>query len=382
MIYLDNSATTKPYDAVLDSFNKVSSTYFANPSSVHRFGGEAERLLRQSKIQAAELMGVEEDEMVFTSGGTEGNNMAIKGIALAHQARGKHIITSQIEHPSVLEACRSLESLGFKVTYLPVDETGRVTVDSVESAIQKDTILISIMSVNNELGSIQPVEQIGELAAHYPKLFFHVDHVQGLYKTPFDIKGAKVDLCTVSGHKVHGLKGTGALYVKRGTQLFPLFHGGNQEADYRAGTENVPGIVAFVKALRLTSHQQQTNRESLIRMKRDLRAALAGINGVHINSPEDGAPHIVNISVPGYKPEVVIHALGEKEIYISTKSACSSKHPDVSAVLAACRFNEERTTSALRISLSYQTEPSEIDTFVTELKATLNELKETMERSS
>ncbi|MBM7572854.1 cysteine desulfurase family protein [Aquibacillus albus] len=378
MIYLDNSATTKPHPDVLDSFFKVSENYFGNPSSVHRFGLEAERLLLTAKQQAAHLLGVSEDEVVFNSGGTEGNNTAIKGIALAHQNRGKHIITSQIEHPSVLEACQALESLGFSVTYLPVDTNGLVSVDDVKSNITENTILISIMHVNNEIGSVQPIEEIGMIAKQYPKLFFHVDHVQGFGKVSLDLKSSGVDLCTISGHKIHGLKGTGLLYIKKNTTLFPLLHGGEQELNYRSGTENLAGIVSLVKAMRLILEEQKVNKDNLVSLQSRLRKYLKTLDSVIINSPEGHSPHILNFSIPGYKPEVVIHALGEKGVYISTKSACSSKKPDESAVLAACGLGNSISESALRVSLSYENNEKEMDTFFETLSDVIKQLSEVM----
>ncbi|KGX84230.1 cysteine desulfurase family protein [Pontibacillus marinus] len=378
MIYFDNSATTKPFPEALKSFQQVSERYYANPSSIHSFGSETEKLLLQSKKQAAQLLNVNQEEIIFTSGGTEGNNLAIKGIALQHQNRGKHIITTTIEHPSVLEACRSLESLGFEVTYLPVDEEGRLRVEEVKNAIRNDTILLSVMHVNNELGTVQPIEEIGRIASHYPKMFFHVDHVQGLGKLPLDFHSSHIDLCTMSSHKIHGLKGAGMLFVKRNTSLFPLLHGGSQEASYRAGTENLAGIVAMVKALRMILDKQQSQYRHLENLNKQLRDCLKDLPQVMINSPEDSAPHILNFSVPGYKPEVVIHALGEKGIYISTKSACSSKNADESAVLSACGHQFKRSSSALRVSLSYDSTKEEAKTFCEAFKDVMNQLSEVM----
>jgi len=378
MIYFDNSATTKPFPEALKSFQQVSERYYANPSSIHSFGSETEKLLLQSKKQAAQLLNVNQEEIIFTSGGTEGNNLAIKGIALQHQNRGKHIITTTIEHPSVLEACRSLESLGFEVTYLPVDEEGRLRVEEVKNAIRNDTILLSVMHVNNELGTVQPIEEIGRIASQYPKMFFHVDHVQGLGKLPLDFHSSHIDLCTMSSHKIHGLKGAGMLFVKRNTSLFPLLHGGSQEASYRAGTENLAGIVAMVKALRMILDKQQSQYRHLENLNKQLRDCLKDLPQVMINSPEDSAPHILNFSVPGYKPEVVIHALGEKGIYISTKSACSSKNADESAVLSACGHQFKRSSSALRVSLSYDSTKEEVETFCEAFKDVMNQLSEVM----
>lgn len=380
MIYLDNSATTHPHQEVLDSFNKVADSYYANPSSVHKFGSEVERLLQQSRNQAADWFGVQPKEVIFTSGGTEGNNMAIKGIALMHQSRGKHMITSQVEHPSVLEAFRSMESLGFDVTYLPVNSTGEVDSEEVAEAMREDTILVSIMSVNNELGTIQPLKKIGQILKHYPKAFFHVDHVQGIGKIDFSINDCHIDLCTVSGHKIHGLKGTGALIKKQHVSLFPLLHGGSQELEARAGTENLPGTVAFVKALRLQLQNNKEKLQHLNELRQYLWERLDEVEQVVINSPKGGAPHILNFSIPGFKPEVVIHALGEEDIFISTKSACSSKQPDVSSVLKACNLERDLTTSALRVSLSYQTTKDELKAFIQTLNKTIEQLQTTMGR--
>ncbi|KGP73649.1 cysteine desulfurase family protein [Pontibacillus yanchengensis] len=378
MIYFDNSATTKPYPEVLQSFHQVAETYYGNPSSIHRFGSDSERLLNQSKKQAAQLLSIDPEEIIFTSGGTEGNNLAIKGIALQHQNRGKHIITSSIEHPSVLEACKALEGLGFEVTYLPVNEQGIIDISDLEKSIREDTILISVMHVNNELGSIQPIQQIGKIANRYPKLYFHVDYVQGLGKVPLDFHKSKIDLCTMSSHKIHGLKGTGILFVKKNTSLFPLMHGGSQETSYRAGTENLPGIVSMVKALRMTLEYQRSHLSSLKKMHEKIRRSLEEINGVVVNTPENSAPHILNFSMPGFKPEVVIHALGEHGVFISTKSACSSKDADESAILKACGADHERASSALRVSLSYFNTDEEVDTFLSTFRTVIDQLSEVM----
>ncbi|TFJ92555.1 cysteine desulfurase family protein [Lentibacillus salicampi] len=379
MIYLDNSATTKPDPYVLSSFQQASERFFANPSSIHQLGGEAERLQTKAKVQAAELLHVQREEIVFTSGGTEGNNLAIKGIALEHQGRGKHVITTSVEHSSVDEAFKGLEQLGFDVTYLPVDDKGVVSPGELNDAIREDTILISIMHVNNELGSIQPVQEIGRIAKQHPKLFFHVDHVQGMGKVPLKLADSGIDLCTISGHKIHGLKGTGVIYVKKGTTLFPLFHGGDQEEGMRSGTENLAGAVSFVKALRLVTERQTTGIRHMRELQQVLRHNLSEMDGVEINTPEEAAPHILNISVPGLKPEVIIHTLGDQEIYISTKSACSSKQTDESKILSACGHGKDRSASALRISLSYDTTEEEISVFLKALSEAIDQLKAILE---
>lgn len=379
MIYLDNSATTRPHPSVLESFQQVTQRYFANPSSIHHLGGESEQLLMSARKQVADILNVKEDEVIFTSGGTEGDNIALKGIALEHQNRGKHIITSDIEHPAVYETCQNLEKLGFEITFLPVNKNGMISLKELEQAIRKDTILISIMHVNNEIGAIQPIEEIGEIAKRYPKLYFHVDDVQGLGKVPLDLKDSGVDLCTFSGHKIHGLNGTGVLYVKKGTSLFPLHHGGNQERDIRSGTENLAGAVSFAKALRLIKDQEQKEKKKLIDMHHYLRDQLEQIEGVYINTPKEAAPHILNMSVPGLKPEVVIHMLSEQNIYISTKSACSSKVLDESRIVKALGYSRERASSALRVSLSYDNTMEDIKTFIKVFKETIDQLKSVLQ---
>lgn len=378
MIYLDNSATTKPYPEVIESFSQVAGNWFGNPSSIHDFGMQAEKLLDRARSQAADLLGVKGEEIIFTSGGTESNNTAIKGVALEYQQRGNHIITTQIEHPSVLETCQALEKLGFRVTYLPVNEKGLISLKELEAAITEKTILISVMHVNNELGTIQPIEAIGQVAKKYPKLFFHVDHVQGSGKVPLNINASGIDFCSISGHKIHGLKGTGLLFIKKGIRIFPLLQGGGQEFAYRPGTENVAGFVSLVKALRLTMDNQRNEPERLFELQDFLRQKLNDMVEVVINSPSGHAPHILNISIPGYKPEVIIHDLAKKGIYISTKSACSSKLSDESAVLTACGLGYERSSSALRISLSYDNTMEEINEFCVTLEQTLRNLKGVM----
>ncbi|GAB3791978.1 cysteine desulfurase family protein [Virgibacillus kimchii] len=378
MIYLDNSATTKPDPDVLASFQQVSTSFFANPSSIHSLGGQVEKLYVKARQQAAALLGVNQNEIIFTSGGTEGNNMAIKGVALEHQNRGKHIITTEIEHPSVYETCKGLERLGFDVTYLPVNNEGEISLTELENAIRNDTILISVMHINNEMGTIQPIKEIGDIAAKHPKLLFHVDDVQGLGKVPLDLHRSGIDICTYSGHKIHGLKGTGILYINNRTKLFPLLHGGDQERGLRSGTENVAGMVSMVKALRLIKEKEKLEVNRLSGLQNHLRTELQKIDGVIVNTPEKAAPHIINFSVPGTKPEVMIHMLAEKDIFISTKSACSSKEKDESKVLVACGFNRELAVSALRVSLSYENTMEEIDEFLQALQEAITQFKQVM----
>ncbi|WP_152657334.1 cysteine desulfurase family protein [Oceanobacillus sp. CFH 90083] len=379
MIYFDNSATTKPDPEVIESFAKVSANYFANPSSIHPLGGQVEKLLEAARQQAADLIGVSKETVIFTSGGTEGNNTAIKGVALEHQSRGNHIITTQAEHPSIHDTCRSLEQIGFEITYLPVAEDGTVLAANVEKAIRKDTILVTMMQVNNEIGSIQPIEEIGNILKRYPKVLFHVDAVQGLGKVPLNLSGTGIDLCTFSGHKIHGLNGTGMLYVNHTAKLYPLLHGGSQESGIRSGTENVAGAVSFVKALRLIREKQNNQKDNVLKNLHDkLMKELGQMEGIEVNSPLDGANHIVHFSVPGIKPEVIIHSLSEKEIYISTKSACSSRDLTESHVLAACGKSKEVASSGLRVSFSYENTAAEVDIFVKELKKAIQQFKEVL----
>lgn len=378
MIYFDNSATTKPYKEVLDTFLKVSENFFGNPSSLHSLGLHAEQVLSKSREIVASLLQVDTKEIVFTSSGTEGNNMAIRGIANKYKDRGRHIITSTVEHSATLETMKALEKEGFSVTYLPVDQNGIVSLEDVIDAIRKDTILVSLIHVNNETGSIQPIEQIGEKLKSYPKLFFHVDHVQGITKVPLNIKKAGIDLCSISGHKFHGLKGTGVLYVRSGIKLEPIITGGSQESGIRAGTENVAGAAALAKALKLSFEKSQLKLKELVRIRTFMMEQLKGIEGVFVNTPEDGAPHIINFSIPHMKPEVIIQALSAKKIYVSTKSACSSKLNEPSRILLEMGLGVARAESAIRISFHFDNTMDEANVFLTELKQIILQLKEVM----
>jgi cysteine desulfurase len=381
MIYFDNSATTKPYKEVLDSFIKVSGDFFGNPSSLHSFGGQAEKLLTQSREQVAKLLGSKPGEIFFTSGGTESNNLAIKGAAFQHRNRGRHIITSKIEHPSVRDAAAQLELEGFEVTYLPVDQSGRVSLSAVKQAIRKDTILISIMHVNNEVGSIQPIEEIGELLQDYPTIIYHVDAVQGVGKIPLSLSKSRIDLCSISAHKFHGLKGTGVLYIREGMKLTPLFSGGNQERRLRSGTENVAGFVSLAKALRLVMMKRETGVKTLKNIHTLLRNGLSNIEGITINTPvENFAPHILNFSLNGIKSEVFIHALEQRDIFVSTTSACSSKKKLPSNTLLEMGISEELAASAIRISLSFENTEQEAIQVIRAIEQTVNQLGKVMKK--
>lgn len=379
MIYFDNSATTKPYPEVLESFTKVSTSLYGNPSSLHKMGAKAEQLLSQARSQIAQLMNVKPNEVYFTSGGTESNNLAIKGITLKYSNRGKHIISTEIEHPSVKESLEQLKTFGFSITYVPVNKQGFVCVEDFKQAITNETFLVSVMHVNNEIGSIQPIQQIGTLLEDYPQIYFHVDHVQGIGKVPINMKDCRIDLCSISGHKFHGLKGTGALYVREGVQLSPILTGGNQEFKYRSGTENVAGMVAMAKALRITMEKRQTKQEKMLEINRFLRSELESLDGVVLHTPlEHAAPHILNFSVIGIKSEVLVHALGEKDCFVSTTSACSSKRKLISKTLLAMGIPEQIAASSIRISLSYENTFNEAIVAMNAIKEAIVNLRKVM----
>lgn len=379
MIYFDNSSTTKPYPEVLTSFHKVSTEFFGNPSSLHRMGAQSEKLLLQAREQVAKLLGVQTKEIFFTSGGTESNNLAIKGTALMHKGRGRHIITTEIEHPSIKESVEQLKELGFRITYIPVNNNGHISVSDIEKAISDDTILVSVMHVNNEIGSIQPIKAIGELIKRYSKILFHVDYVQGIGKLHLSMNDCHIDLCTISGHKFHGLKGTGALFIRNGVKISPIFSGGGQEWKVRSGTENVAGIVAMAKALRLSLVNQDKYVETLGNIKDFLRRELEKIDEVIIHTPIfQSAPHILNFSVKGFKAEVFVHALEEMDIYVSTTSACSSKKQQASTTLQAMGVQAEEAISAIRISLSYGNTLDEAKRFIEVVNEVIIRLRKVM----
>lgn len=379
MIYFDNSATTKPKKEVLDTFYKVAENYFGNPSSVHHLGLQAENLLSQARNQIATLLKTDEQEIIFTSGGTEGNNFIIKGVAEKYRNRGHHMITTMIEHPSVLNTCIQLENSGFDVTYLPVDETGRVRVEDVKKALRKDTILVSIMHVNNEIGSVQPIEKIGELLKNHPKTLFHVDHVQGVTKVPLDFHESNVDFASISSHKFHGLKGTGAIYIRKGLKLAPLLAGGGQERGFRSGTENLAGIVAMAKALRLGMLDYEAKIDTMMDVRDFLINELQLIEGVKMNTPKQNtAPHIINFSVQGFKAEVLVHELEQHGLYVSTTSACSSRTNEPSRTILAMGLGEERATTSIRISLSFENTMEEAKQAVAIIKQSIKILKPIM----
>ena len=377
MIYLDNSSTTKPYPELLQIYEQVNQRFFGNPSSLHRHGIEADQLLSEARKQIKTALSLKNHDIVFTSGASEANNIALKGIALAHAQRGKHIIASSIEHPSVTESLEQLKTaFGFEVTYLPVDGCGFVSLEDLKQALRKDTILVSIMHVNNETGVIQPVEDIGKIVKENTRAYFHVDHVQGINKVPLDISGADIDLCTISGHKFHGLKGTGALILNERISLFPLISGGEQQNNRRAGTENTAGAVTLAKAINMSKQDYNHYIEEIKAAKSAFIKELKELKGVILNTPEENsAPHIINFSVPGLKAEVLLHMLEERDIFVSTTSACSSKQHKPSKVLLAMGKGEDAAASSIRISMTYRDNHEIVGPFMTALKESLHKLK-------
>lgn len=369
MIYFDNSATTQIYPEALKTYQVVSNKYFGNPSSLHQLGEWSSQLLSQSREQIAELLHVSPEEIFFTSGGTEGNNWAVKGTALEKRAVGKHLITSAVEHPSVRNTFEQLEDLGFETTYLSVDEQGLVDLEELAQAIRPDTSLVSIMAVNNEVGSVQPIEAIGRILEDYPSVHFHVDAVQALGKVELDLsKDSRIDLATFSGHKFHGPRGIGFLYKNADRRILPLLTGGGQENGQRSGTENLPAIAAMAKAVRISLDQAGQKVEYLAEMKQTLRNQLDSYEHVRVFSPVQGAPHILCFGIEGIRGEVLVHALEDREIYVSTTSACSSKKKTESSTLHAMNVDSRLSESAVRVSLSETNTLEEMEQFIGEFK--------------
>jgi cysteine desulfurase len=375
MLYFDHSASTPPYDEVVQTMMEVMKSQYANPSSLHRFGMESDKLIERSRALLADRMQTDKGSWVFTSGGTESNNIAIKGVARQYASRGKHLITSQIEHASVYEAFAQLETEGYRVTYLPVSKTGHIDVEQLEAAITDETILVSIMHVNNEIGTVQPIEAIGRMLKRHPKIKFHVDAVQSLGKLPIAIEEWGIDLLTGSAHKLRGPKGIGYLYVREGLTLYPLVSGGSHEGGLRAGTPNVPGIVASAKALRMSLDKREQWLVKMQQLRNQLLAILGEIKELKLNGAEPLAPHIVHFSYPGMKPEVVIHMLEQHGIMASTKSACSSKDDKPSRVLLAIGASHEQASGGIRISFGDEHEERDITALGAALHKIVAQLK-------
>ncbi|MBU5335621.1 cysteine desulfurase family protein [Intestinibacter bartlettii] len=375
-IYLDNSATTKPYQEVVDKMVLALTTQYGNPSSIHKKGIEVDREIKEIRRNIARSLGAKENEIYFTSGGTECNNTIIRSVARLNKKTKNHIISTVIEHPSVLDTLKDLESEGFEVTYLPVDKEGKISIDDLKNAIKKETMLVSIMHVNNEIGSIQPIEEIGKyLKTLDEKIYLHVDAVQSYAKIKFRPSRYNIDFMSVSGHKLHGPKGIGFMYVKENNRIKPLLTGGGQEIGIRSGTENVPGIYGIGEAVRIINKDLEGTIDK-IKGLRDLlkEEILANIDDVKINSPEDGVCHVLNVSFRGVRGEVLLHYLEQKEIYVSTGSACSSKKKG-SHVLNAIGLTPEEIEGAIRFSLSDLNSKEEIMETVKVLKESVSDLR-------
>jgi cysteine desulfurase len=379
--YYDHCASTPMSPTVIETMSDVMKLHYANPSALHRSGAEAMKLAERARTSVADRMGAEPNEVIFTSGGTEGNNLAIKGSVNKVSRASKHVITTAIEHASVYESVRQLEAVGIETTVLPVDPQGRVNPSDVEKAIRKDTVLVSIMQVNNETGVIQPIQEIGAMISQYPHVRFHVDGVQAIGKVPFSWKEWGVHLYTGSAHKFGGPKGVGFLLVKEGIELAPLLDGGEQEFGMRSGTLNVPGVVAMAKALRLTLENRDDRRLRMYDMRRRLLTIIAKIpelvvNGIDaVDDNDRTAPHVVNFSYSGMRPEVMIHMLEKHGILASTQSACSSKSLLPSRVLLAMGLEAERASGSIRISFGDEHTIDDIEILGDRLMMVVDKLK-------
>ncbi|HEM5173029.1 TPA: cysteine desulfurase [Streptococcus suis] len=370
MIYFDNAATTQVYPEVLKTYTEVATKIWGNPSSLHNLGSQATRILEASRKQIAELLGQDSKEIFFTSGGTEGDNWVIKGVAFERAHLGKHIIVSAIEHPAVKESALWLKTQGFEVDLAPVNAQGFVDVSALESLIRPDTTLVSIMAVNNEIGAIQPIQEISQLLADKPTISFHVDAVQAIGKVPTErYLTDRVDFASFSGHKFHSVRGVGFVYVKAGKKIAPLLTGGGQESDKRSTTENVAGIAATAKALRLTLDKAADSQKRLVAMKQILVDELGKYDDVTVFSGlEDFVPSIVTFGIKNIRGEVIVHAFEDHQIYISTTSACSSKAGKPAGTLIAMGVPQKLAQTAVRISLDDDNDMGQIEQFLTIFK--------------
>ena len=362
--YFDNSATTRVYDSVADIMVKVMKEDYGNAAAKHMKGVEAERYIREAREEIAKSLKVKEKEIIFTSGGTESNNLALVGTALANRRAGNHLITTAVEHPSIYNTMGWLEEQGFRITYLPVDAAGHISLEELEHAVCDDTILVSVMYVNNEIGAVEPVEEISRvIRAKKPDVLFHVDAIQAYGKYQIRPKRQGIDLLSVSGHKIHGPKGVGFLYVDEKVKIRPILYGGGQQKGMRSCTENVPGCAGLAEAVRITYKDHGEKIERLYGLRERLIAGLKGLEGVTINGLEtrESAPQIVSASFAGIRSEVLLHALEDKGIYVSSGSACSSNHPGVSGTLKGIGVKGELLDATLRFSFGMFNTEEEVD---------------------
>ncbi len=376
--YFDNSATTRVYPEVAELMMKIMLEDYGNPSSMHLKGMDAEVYVRHAREAIAKSLKVDDRCILFTSGGTESDNMALIGCASANKRAGMHIITTRIEHPAVLDSCKYLESQGFEITYLDVDTNGQISLEKLEQAIRPDTIIVSIMYTNNEIGSVQPIEEAGKIIkAKNPGTLFHVDAVQGFGKYRIYPKKMNIDLLSVSGHKIHGPKGVGFLYIGEKVKIHPIIHGGGQQKNLRSGTENVPGIVGIAKATELIYQDFDSDLDHMYALKERLIKGLLEIEDVKINglTGRDSAPHIISLSVGSIRSEVLLHALEDKGIYVSAGSACASNKPAISETLKAIGVEKRFLDSTIRFSLCPSNTEEEIDYCIEVLKSILPMLR-------
>uniref|UniRef100_UPI004057973D cysteine desulfurase family protein n=1 Tax=Acetatifactor sp. TaxID=1872090 RepID=UPI004057973D len=368
-VYLDNSATTRVFPEVAELMTKIMCEDYGNPSSMHMKGVQAEQYVRGAKEKLARILKVNERELLFTSGGTESDNLALIGCAFANSRRGRHLITTQVEHPAILQTMHYLENQGFRVTYLPVGKDGLVRPMDLQRAMMQDTILVSIMHTNNEIGAVQPIAEIGAMIKRInPNTLFHVDAVQGFGKAKIYPKKMNIDLMSVSSHKIHGPKGVGLLYINDRVKMQPLIYGGGQQQGMRSGTENVPGVAGMAKAAEMLYEKYDEDTEKLYQLKRHFIEGVRKMDNIVINGLKEGdlfgessAPHIVSVSFLGVRSEVLLHALEEKGIYVSAGSACSSHKPQPSATLRAVGADKMMLESTVRFSFSVFTTMEEID---------------------
>jgi len=378
-VYLDNCATTKPREAVIEEMIQVLREDYGNPSSLHRMGFNIERRIEQTRETISTFLKVDKDEIYFTSGGTESNNLAIQSIINKYHRKGKHIITTGIEHPSVLNVLKYYEQRGYEITYLKVDKKGLISLEEFKSSIRKDTILVCIMLVNNEVGSIQPIGEIREiLQEEGSNALLHVDGIQAFGKIPVDIKGWDIDTFSFSGHKIYGPKGIGGLYINKKVKLEPIIFGGNQEKGLRSGTENVPGIIGLGKAVEIMGKNYEKEREWVKKIKSYFIDKLKeNMDLIRINSPVDKtcSPYILNVSFKYVRGEVLLHYLEDKGIYVSTGSACSSKGTEKSHVLQEMGLSSLDIDGAIRFCFSYENTIEDIDYTINVLKNSVEEIR-------
>lgn len=372
MIYLDYSSTTPVDKSVLDSFNKANLDFIGNANSLHGLGNDCKKLIDSASIQIADILNVKPNEIIYTSSSSESNNLAIKGVGLKYQNRGKHIITSNYEHSSTYGALDFLKTLGFEISYVKSDEFGIIDLNDLKKIIRDDTILVTINHVNSELGLIQPIEKIGELLKSYPKCFYHVDFTQSIGKIIVNLQN--VDLASFSAHKIYGLKGISCLIKKEKILLEPLIHGGKSTTNYRSGTPAHPLIVSMSKALRLATNNIDEKYKYVKELNNYLKNKLEKYKDVYINSHNCCIPHILNISIIGIKPETFINVLSSHGIYVSTKSACSEENSFSESVYDLTK-DKTRAESSIRISLSYLTTKEEINEFLKVFEKCYNDLK-------